>query len=180
MTNTSFHEAAHAVTAVIVGMSEVQACIGRRISETGISIEGETVYSFPLAHSEPTDAVLQRRVTATFAGPAWETHSDPKLRPRAFHLQAQKTDCIKAKQIIRCARAKCGLKGVALATWLEAAWQEADRIIETEFAAILAVAEALDERKSLDDEIIRGLVRDLGIDLSRLDALRPLNPDLAD
>jgi hypothetical protein len=170
---TSFHEAAHAVTAVILGMSEVQAVVEQRKSETGIPINGETVCSFFLLPGETPQSMFRRRVAVTFAGPTWETHSDPKFRPRSFHLRAQKADCIKAKQVIRCARVKCGLKGAALVTWLEEAWQDAEKIVETEFDAILAVAEGLDEHKTLDDATIRRLMRDVGRDFPSPKAVAP-------
>jgi hypothetical protein len=44
-----------------------------------------------------------------------------------------------------------------LVAWLEEAWQDAEKIVKTEFDAILAVAEAFDEHKTLDDATIRGL-----------------------
>jgi hypothetical protein len=37
---TSFHEATHAVIAVILGMSDVQAAIEQKMSGTGIPISG--------------------------------------------------------------------------------------------------------------------------------------------
>lgn len=171
MNPTSFHEAAHAVTAVILGMSEVQAVVEQRKSETGIPINGETICSFFLLPGEAPQSMLRRRIAVTFAGPAWETHSD--FRPRSFHLRAQKADCIKAKEIIRLARAGCGLKRAALAAWLEEAWQDAEKIVKTEFDAILAVAEALDEQKILDDATIRGIMRDVGRDFPPPEAVAP-------
>lgn len=150
------------MAAVALGMSDVRAYIGRGESETGISINGETVYLFPLIREETPEAMLQRRVTVTFAGPAWETHSDPKFRTRSFHLRAQKVDCLKARELIRRARRECGLRGAALADWLEESWEDAAGMIESEIDAILAVAEALDQLKTLDDAAIRVLIQDAG------------------
>jgi hypothetical protein len=157
-------------------MSEVQAAVEQRKSETGIPINGETVCTFFLLPGESPQSMLRRRAAVAFAGPAWEVHST--FGPRSYHLRAQKADCIKAKQIIRCARAKCGLKGAVLAAWLEEAWQDAERILKTEFDAIMAVAEALDEHKTLDDATIRELMRDVGRDFPPPEAVAP--PELND
>jgi hypothetical protein len=65
-----------------------------------------------------------------------------------------------------------------LAAWLEEAWQDAERIVKTEFDAILAVAEAFDEHKTLDDATIRGLMRDVRRDFPRPEVVTPPELDI--
>jgi hypothetical protein len=108
--------------------------------------------------------MFRRRITIVFAGPAWETIFDTEFRPRSFHLQAQKDDCLKAKQLIRQVRSECGLTGRTLAAWLEEAWDDAAKMIESEIGAILAVAGKLYEFKTLDDAAIREHMRAAGCD----------------
>jgi hypothetical protein len=71
-------------------------------------------------------------------------------------------DCLKARELIRRDRRECGLRGAALAAWLEESWEDAAGMIESEIDAILAVAEALDQFKTLDDAAIRVLIQDAG------------------
>jgi len=159
MSITSFHEACHAIVAVRLEMANIRIFIRSNASESTL---GDIEYEYKLLTGEALDQMHQRRLAVAFAGPVWEVYSDVKRRPRQLHLHQQKSDCKGARKIIREVRKLCGLKRDNLSRWVEEAWNEAMGFVETEMSTIMAIAESLDERKILDDGMIRKIV-DLGL-----------------
>jgi hypothetical protein len=93
-------------------------------------------------------------------GRCGECFSDPKSRPREYHLHEQKVDSRKAREIIRDARKHCGLKKKALKDWVRDSWDEVEKMIGKKNPQIIRVAEQLEQKGQLDDEEIKTTIRD--------------------
>lgn len=156
--NQSFHEAAHAVLAVRLGMLDVGARLGAGLSETGVPTDADAVNTFYLFPGEIPTRMLQRRLIVALAGPVWEVFSDPMLRPASYHLAMQKVDRAKAKQIVREVRKHCGLRRSNLKVWERHAWDEASRLVIQENHNIILVAEELEKSGKIEDSGIRALM----------------------
>jgi len=156
MTVRAFHEAAHAVAAIELGMVEVMVRIGPDGSVSGVETDADISFACPALHDEPRSRTLQRRLIVILAGPEWELFAAVQSRRRQV-LREQRSDCIAIVKVIRQLRNLCGMHGRALKRCIEDAWNEAASIRVLRNDQLMNIAAVLDASGALDDSELRSL-----------------------
>jgi len=84
--NRAFHEAAHGVAAVEMGMVAIDFRLGNHLSPRNIHVDGSTGYAWPLLENESVLELLQRRKVVILAGIAWEESCLARKAFRTWHF----------------------------------------------------------------------------------------------
>jgi len=154
MTVRSFHEAAHAVAAIELGMLDVTVRLVPNRSVRGVSTDADITFVCPALSNEPASRTLERRLIVMLAGPEWELFAALRSSRRQI-LREQRDDGIAILKVIRDLRNHCGMHGRVLKGCIEDAWKEATRIRSLRNDQLINIAEALDARGVLDDSELR-------------------------
>jgi hypothetical protein len=152
----SFHEAAHAVAAIELGMREITVRIIRDRSISGVQIDADISFACPTLGNEPLWRTLQRRLTVMLAGPEWELFSAVQSNRKRV-LREQRADRIAIVGVIRQLRNQCVMHGRTLRNCIEDAWNEAAHIRILRNGQLVTIALALDASGALSDSELRAL-----------------------
>jgi hypothetical protein len=153
----AFHEAAHAVAAVEMGMVAIDLRLGSHLSPRNIPLDGSTGYACPVMHRESELERLQRRMIIILAGIAWEEFSSAQ-RNRIAIIRRQRDDTLAAFNIVSELMKRYGLGKGDRRQWLTQAWEKANAIINQKNGAIINIGVSLSALKIMDDSTLRFLV----------------------
>jgi hypothetical protein len=152
----SFHEAAHAVAAIELGMCQITVRIAPERSMSGVQTDADISFACSTLGNEPLWRTLQRRLTVMVAGPEWELFSAVQSSRRQV-LREQRADRIAIVGVIRQLRNLCVMHGRTLRNCIEDAWNEAAHIRGLRNCQLVTIALALDASGSLTDSELRAL-----------------------
>jgi len=155
--NRAFHEAAHGVAAVEMGMVAIDLRIGSHLSPRNIDVDGSTGYGWPILENESGLELLQRRMVVILAGIAWEEFSTPR-RNRVAIIRRERDDTLAAFNILREVRKRHELGKRDRREWLTQAWERAKAILREKNSAIIEVGLALSPLSTMDDSTLRSFV----------------------
>jgi|SRR5579859_465959 len=161
--NRFFHEAAHAVAAVRMGMLQITIRDENRKSErSAVSTDANITYSCLLFDGESTLDMLRRKLCATLAGPAWEAVSNLKVgvNPKdEYHsaLKAQRDDDTAVAVIRNRLGREANLLDHEIEQIITEVWHNAVELIQSHSGHITMIGNAFNTYHSLDDSQIRML-----------------------
>jgi putative SOS response-associated peptidase YedK len=155
-----FHEGAHGVAAVEMGMLTIDLRLGSHLSPRNIPLNGSTGYAYPILETETELDWLYRRMVVILAGLAWEEFSSPQQTLSQI-LQFQRDDKIAAYSIVRKVMKSHLLDRNQVRQWLTEAWEKAKEILSRNNAAIVEIAEWLSEHETMDDTTLRFIVENI-------------------
>jgi hypothetical protein len=153
----AFHEAAHAVAAVEMGMLAIDLRLGNHLSPRRVRVDGSTGYECSILENESELERLQRRMVVILAGLAWEEFSTHGCTLTEI-VRSQRDDRLAAMALFRQARKRKLVTRTEIRHWLSEAWERAKAILNQNNSAITKVGEVLSALKTMDDSTLRFLV----------------------
>ena len=153
----AFHEAAHAIAAIEMGMLSIDLLLGSHLSPRNVPLDGSTGYACPILDNESELERLQRRMVVILAGIAWEQFSTYG-RSLSEIVRSQRDDRLAALSIFREARKRKLATRTEIKHWLTQAWERANAILKDKNSAIIEVGLALSAMSTMDDSTLRSLV----------------------
>jgi hypothetical protein len=158
-----FHEAAHGVAAVEMGMLTIDLQLGSHLSPRNVPLDGSTGFAYPILENESELEWLYRRMVVILAGLAWEEYSSPRQTLSQI-IRSQHDDRIAAYAIVKKIMKSHWLDKNQVWPWLKEAWEKARSILSQNNLAIMHIGELLSEHKTMDDAALRFIVKNAALE----------------